>query len=140
MSRLFTAIILLFTISQASAFPSRYFCPASEDFKQENNQLVATTNYYDIKHTWVGFDKNPSGFPESPQLFKGATLANCKDGTCDLVCVYYSNVEDHTIEASSNHKPNQTNFIINENINAYLKNFQCQFTEHVDCPFIVETV
>ncbi|NDT90789.1 hypothetical protein FWI01_06595, partial [Francisella tularensis subsp. holarctica] len=66
--------------------------------------------------------------------FKGANLVNCKDSLCDLECYYYSNIEGHLITSTMHSNQNVS---IYKYPNHYLQNFSCQYTEHVDCPFVV---
>lgn len=111
-----------------------YYCPTPEDFKNINNKLIATTRFHGYSHTWQTHDSISTQFPEYPLTFKGANLINCRNNLCDLRCYYYSNIEGHII--TSTIKSDKIIFIF-EHPNRYLFNFSCQYTEHVDCPFII---
>ncbi|WP_044247378.1 hypothetical protein [Francisella hispaniensis] len=128
----FTSLFIY--VLNVSAKPIIYYCPTPEDFINENNKLIAKTKYHQFEYTWLAQDITPSQFLEYPLTFKGANLVNCKDSLCDLECYYYSNIEGHLI--TSTMQSNQ-NISIYKYPNHYLQNFSCQYTEHVDCPFVV---
>ncbi|AJI53253.1 hypothetical protein LA55_1606 [Francisella philomiragia] len=128
-------VLLLLYSCNAIAWQVVYYCPTPEDFINTNNKLVAKTRYHQFKYTWLAEDKTPSQFPEYPLTFKGANLVNCKGGLCDIKCYYYSNIEGHLITSTISSTKNISLF---EYPNRYLNNFSCQYTEHVDCPFLVD--
>ncbi|AIT08541.1 hypothetical protein LO80_00170 [Candidatus Francisella endociliophora] len=130
----FACIILLFLTNFLIAAPITYYCPSPQDFIQKNQKLTAKTKYHEFKYSWIATDQTHSQFPEYPLTFKGANLVDCKSNLCDLKCYYYSNIEGHIITSTiqSNNRLH-----IYKYPNHYLKNFSCQYTEHVDCPFII---
>ncbi|API86503.1 hypothetical protein [Francisella uliginis] len=129
-------LLLLFLLIPGYIFaiPSIYYCPSPQAFKKADKNLTAETNFHNFKYHWTASDKTPSQFPEYPLTFKGADLVNCKDGLCEIECYYFSNIEAHLMTATM--KSTQ-NLHIYQKQNAYLKNFSCQYTEHVDCPFLI---
>lgn len=133
-NKLIKCCFLIMICSNLYTKTIRYYCPAPEDFKRSNQTLIAKTNFNHFQHTWFAKDSTLSIYPEFPITFKGANLINCKNNLCELKCYYYSNIENHLITASikSNIK-----LRVNQLPNLYLRNFNCQFPEHVDCPFII---
>ncbi|WP_150466539.1 hypothetical protein [Francisella sp. SYW-9] len=117
------------------AIPSIYYCPSPQAFKKVDKNLTAETNFHNFKYHWRASDKTPTQFPEYPLTFKGADLVNCQGELCEIECYYFSNIESHLITATMKSTPN---LHIYQSQNAYLKNFSCQYTEHVDCPFTID--
>ncbi|MED7819221.1 MULTISPECIES: hypothetical protein [unclassified Francisella] len=126
-------IILIYPL-YSLANTTIYYCPSPQNFKTTIKGLTAETNFHNFKYSWVAKDQIPTQFSEYPLTFKGADIVNCKDKICDIECFYYSNIEAHLITATM--KSTQNLHIYQEQ-NSYLKNFNCQYTEHVDCPFII---
>lgn len=135
-NQLIACCLLLVFSSNIYAESIRYFCPSPHDFKQINGSLKATTNYNGFKHDWNGKVKSPSQYPEFPITFAGANLTNCKNNICDVKCYYYSNIENHLITANID-----SNKLIQiyEQPNTFIKNLNCQFFEHIDCPFYLNS-
>ncbi|AJC49402.1 hypothetical protein SD28_07125 [Allofrancisella guangzhouensis] len=116
---------------------TRYYCPDSSDFNADqngSNTLRAKTNYNNLKIILYAKDNKPTGLPEFPQVFRSLKLINCTAENCQPTYLYYSNIENYIIQASSDKNQNIT---VDLKLNNYLiKNF-CQFMEHVDCPFFI---
>ncbi|MED7788156.1 hypothetical protein [Francisella sp. 19X1-34] len=129
-------LLLLFFITPVCLFstPSIYYCPSPQAFKKIGNSLTAETNFHNFKYQWTAKDQIPTQFPEYPLTFKGANLVNCQGELCEIECYYFSNIEAHLITAIM--KSSQ-NLHVYKKQNAYLKDFSCQYTEHVDCPFVI---
>ncbi|WP_245806496.1 hypothetical protein [Francisella halioticida] len=129
-------LLLLFFLITACMFatPSIYYCPSPQDFKKIDKDLTAKTSFHDFKYLWTAKDQIPTQFPEYPLTFKGADLVNCQGELCEIECYYFSNIEAHLITATM--KSTQ-NLHIYQKQNEYLRDFSCQYTEHVDCPFVI---